>query len=75
MDRELRWYAVPTRSRHEKKGHEQLADRPWIDVFLALRQRPSWNEQTISTPKVRRVDFGDGAAANPFRLPRLHPGI
>src|ERR1700730_7928211 len=34
--------------------------------------------QTTSTSKARRVDnegVADPAAANPFRLPRLHPGI
>lgn len=33
---EPRWYAVRTRSRHEKRVHAQLADRPGIDVFLEV---------------------------------------
>ena len=43
---EPRWYAVRTRSRHEKKVHTQLADRPGIDVFLPLRERRSrWKDR------------------------------
>ena len=43
---ELRWYAVRTRSRHEKRVHAQLADRPGIDVFLPLRERRSrWKDR------------------------------
>ena len=41
-----RWYAVRTRSRHEKQVHAQLADRPEIDVFLPLRERRSrWKDR------------------------------
>jgi hypothetical protein len=32
---EPRWYAVRTRSRHEKQVHAQLTDRPGIDCFPA----------------------------------------
>ena len=47
---EPRWYAVRTRSRHEKRVHAQLAARPGIDVFLPLRERRSrW------TDRVKRV--------------------
>jgi transcriptional antiterminator NusG len=43
---EPRWYAVRTRSRHEKRVHAQLADRPGIDVFLPLRERRSrWKDR------------------------------
>jgi transcription antitermination factor NusG len=43
---EPRWYAVRTRSRHEKQVHAQLADRPGIDVFLPLRERRSrWKDR------------------------------
>ena len=43
---EPRWYAVRTRSRHEKKVHAQLADRPGIDAFLPLRERRSrWKDR------------------------------
>src|SRR5689334_7944098 len=43
---ELRWYAVRTRSRHEKRVHAQLADRRGIDVFLPLRERRSrWKDR------------------------------
>ena len=41
-----RWYAVRTRSRHEKQVHAQLADRPGIGVFLPLRERRSrWKDR------------------------------
>lgn len=47
---EPRWYAVRTRSRHEKKVHAQLADRPGIDAFLPLRERRSrWKD------RIRRI--------------------
>jgi transcription antitermination factor NusG len=43
---EPRWYAVRTRSRHEKKVRAQLADRPGIDVFLPLLERRSrWKDR------------------------------
>ncbi len=43
---EPRWYAVRTRSRHEKRVHVQLADRPGIEVFLPLRERRSrWKDR------------------------------
>ncbi len=43
---ELRWYAVRTRSRHEKRVLTQLADRPGIDVYLPLRERRSrWKDR------------------------------
>jgi len=43
---EPRWYAVRTRSRHEKRVHAQLADRPGIEVFLPLRERRSrWKDR------------------------------
>ena len=43
---EPRWYAVRTRSRHEKQVHAQLTDRPGIDVFLPLRERRSrWKDR------------------------------
>lgn len=43
---EPRWYAVRTRSRHEKQVHAQLADRPGMDVFLPLRERRSrWKDR------------------------------
>ncbi len=43
---EPRWYAVRTRSRHEKRVHEQLAGRPQVDVFLPLWERRSrWKDR------------------------------
>lgn len=43
---EPHWYAVRTRSRHEKRVHAQLADRPGIDVFLPLWERRSrWKDR------------------------------
>ncbi|MGH7332964.1 MAG: transcription termination/antitermination protein NusG [Candidatus Rokuibacteriota bacterium] len=43
---EPRWYAVRTRSRHEKRVRAQLADRPGIDVFLPLLERRSrWKDR------------------------------
>jgi transcription antitermination factor NusG len=43
---EPRWYAVRTRSRHEKRVRTQLADRPGIDVFLPLLERRSrWKDR------------------------------
>jgi transcription termination/antitermination protein NusG len=43
---EPRWYAVRTRSRHEKQVRAQLAERPGIDVFLPLRERRSrWKDR------------------------------
>jgi transcription termination/antitermination protein NusG len=43
---EPRWYAVRTRSRHEKQVHAQLTDRPGIEVFLPLRERRSrWKDR------------------------------
>jgi transcriptional antiterminator NusG len=40
------WYAVRTRSRHEKRVHEQLAGRPEIDAFLPLWERRSrWKDR------------------------------
>jgi len=45
-DTDPRWYAVRTRSRHEKQVHAQLVDRPEIDVFLPLRERRSrWKDR------------------------------
>jgi len=37
-----RWYAVRTRSRHEKRVRDELAGRPSVEVFLPLYQRWSW---------------------------------
>ena len=43
---EPRWYAVRTRSRHEKQVRAQLADRPRIEVFLPLWERRSrWKDR------------------------------
>ena len=43
---EPRWYAVRTRSRHEKRVQEQLTGRPGIDVFLPLWERRSrWKDR------------------------------
>ena len=44
---EPRWYAVRTRSRHEKRVREQLAGRQEIEVFLPLWERRSrWKDRT-----------------------------
>jgi transcription termination/antitermination protein NusG len=48
-----RWYAVHTRSRHEKRVREQLASRPEVEVFLPLWQhRSRWKDRvkTIDVP-------------------------
>jgi transcriptional antiterminator NusG len=43
---EAHWYAVRTRSRHEKRVHAQLADRLRIEAFLPLRERRSrWKDR------------------------------
>ena len=50
---EPHWYAVRTRSRHEKQVHAQLADRPGIEVFLPIWERRSrWKDRIkrIQTP-------------------------
>ena len=36
------WYAVRTRSRHEKRVRDELDGRPSVDVFLPLYRRWSW---------------------------------
>jgi transcriptional antiterminator NusG len=45
-----RWYAVRTRSRHEKQVRAQLADRPGIDVFL-----PLWEKRSRWKDRIKRV--------------------
>ena len=43
---EPRWYAVRTRSRHEKRVHEHLAGRHDIEVYLPLWERRSrWKDR------------------------------
>lgn len=43
---EARWYAVRTRSRHEKRVREQLEGRPQVEVFLPLWERWSrWKDR------------------------------
>ena len=37
-----RWYAVRTRSRHEKRVRDELGGRPSVEVFLPLYHRLSW---------------------------------
>jgi len=49
---EPRWYAIRTRSRHEKRVHEQLAGRPDIEAFLPLWERRSWWKDRIKRIKV-----------------------
>ena len=39
---ERRWYALHTRSRHEKRVRDELAGRSNIEVFLPLYHRWSW---------------------------------
>jgi transcription antitermination factor NusG len=36
------WYALRTRSRHEKRVRDGLVGRPSVEVFLPLYQRWSW---------------------------------
>lgn len=46
------WYAIRTRSRHEKLVREQLLTRPGVEVFLPLWARWShWKDRT------KRVEF------------------
>jgi transcription termination/antitermination protein NusG len=50
---EPRWYAVRTRSRHEKRVREHLAGRPGIEVYLPLWERRSrWKDRikSVQTP-------------------------
>jgi transcriptional antiterminator NusG len=43
---EPRWYAIRTRSRHEKRVREQLAARREVEVFLPLWERRSrWKDR------------------------------
>ena len=49
----LQWYAIRTRSRHEKRVRDQLAGRPDIEVFLPIYERRSrWKDRIkkIATP-------------------------
>jgi len=39
---EPRWYALHTRSRHEKRVRDELAARPCVEPFLPLYRRFSW---------------------------------
>jgi transcriptional antiterminator NusG len=39
---DARWYAVRTRSRHEKRVRDELGGRPSVEVFLPLYHRWSW---------------------------------
>jgi transcription termination/antitermination protein NusG len=48
-----RWYAIRTRSRHEKRVRDRLAGHPDIEVFLPLYERRSrWKDRIkkIATP-------------------------
>jgi transcription antitermination factor NusG len=64
---EVRWYAVRTRSRHEKRVRDQLEGRPGIEVFLPLWER--WSRWKDRKKKVQfplfpgycfaRFDFAD----------------
>jgi transcription termination/antitermination protein NusG len=50
---ERRWYALRTRSRHEKRVRDGLAGRSDIEVFLPLYRRWSWwadRMKQIDTP-------------------------
>ena len=43
---EPRWYALRTRSRHEKRVRDQLEGRPEVEVFLPLWERWSrWKDR------------------------------
>jgi transcription termination/antitermination protein NusG len=37
-----RWYALHTRSRHEKRVRDELGARPYVEPFLPLYRRFSW---------------------------------
>lgn len=46
MPDKARWYAVRTRSRHEKRVRDQLDGRPGVEVFLPLWERWSrWKDR------------------------------
>jgi transcriptional antiterminator NusG len=50
---EPRWFAVRTRSRHEKRVRDQLAGYPGVEVYLPLWERRSrWKDRikTIHVP-------------------------
>ncbi|HSF06206.1 MAG TPA: UpxY family transcription antiterminator [Methylomirabilota bacterium] len=46
------WYAIRTRSRHEKLVREQLLARPGVDVFL-----PLWARWSRWQDRKKRVEF------------------
>jgi transcription antitermination factor NusG len=47
----MRWYAIRTRSRHEKRVRDELTSRPGVDVFLPLYTRWSrWAD------RMKRID-------------------
>lgn len=48
---EPQWYAVRTRSRHEKKVREQLAGRQGVEVFL-----PLWEHRSRWKDRIKRVE-------------------
>jgi transcriptional antiterminator NusG len=48
---EPQWYAVRTRSRHEKKVREQLAGRQGVEIFL-----PLWEHRSRWKDRVKRVE-------------------
>jgi transcription termination/antitermination protein NusG len=72
--RGARWYALHTRSRHEKRVREQLAGRPGIKVFLPLWQRRSrWKDRTktIEIPLFPGYCFAQFRDADQLRNLRL----
>ena len=50
MPTEPHWYALRTRSRHEKRVRDELASRPGIEPFLPLARR--WSRWTDRTKQV-----------------------
>jgi transcriptional antiterminator NusG len=53
--REPRWYALKTRSRHEKRVRDQLVQRD-IDTFLPLCE--SWHQWKDRKKKIDRLSSG-----------------
>jgi transcriptional antiterminator NusG len=52
LSRPSSWYAIRTRSRHEKLVREQLVTRPGVEVFL-----PLWARWSYWKDRKKRVEF------------------
>jgi transcription antitermination factor NusG len=76
MDQAARWFALRTRSRHEKKVRDELLRRQ-IEVFLPLYERWSqWKDRRkrIEWPLFPGYCFGRFALSERFRVLEI-PGV